>query len=200
MTDIQDEETVYLSKQLCELDYSSQTIQAKEFDNCTFRGCNFSETSFDRCKFVDCHFVQCNLSNINIDGCRFSDVTFEESKMIGVNWTKASWPGIVLHSPIKFYKCILNDSSFFGTHLQELMIEDCKAHDVDFREANLSEAVFTLTDFSSSLFNNTNLTYADFTDANNYTIDIYNNDIKGAKFCRVEAVSLLESLDIELVD
>jgi len=44
------------------------------------------------------------------------------------------------------------------------------------------------------------LTGTDFTEATNYNIDIYFNEIKRAKFSRYEAVRLLNSLGIELVD
>ena len=81
-----------------------------------------------------------------------------------------------------------------------MVIEECKAHDVDFREGDFGESNFTYTDFSNSLFNNTNLTGTDFTEAVNYNIDIYFNEIKRARFSRYEAVRLLNNLGIELVD
>lgn len=79
-------------------------------------------------------------------------------------------------------------------------MEECKAHDVDFRECNLTAASFTYTDFAHSLFRKTNLARANFTEAVNYDIDIQINEIKGAKFSRYEAARLLEGLGIELVD
>jgi uncharacterized protein YjbI with pentapeptide repeats len=94
----------------------------------------------------------------------------------------------------------MNDSCFFGLRLEELVIQECKAHDVDFREGNFSEADFTYTDFANSLFAETNLAGANFIEAISYTIDIYHNEIKRAKFSRYEAVRLLDSLNIELVD
>jgi uncharacterized protein YjbI with pentapeptide repeats len=135
-----------------------------------------------------------------ISQCRFTDAVFKDCKLIGIDWTLATWPDIVLFSPIKFFKCIISDSSFFGLSLNELKIEACKAHDVDFRDGRFCGANFTFTDFSNSLFKETDLTGADFTGAVNYRIDINYNKIKNAKFSRIEAVSLLESLDIELID
>ena len=82
----------------------------------------------------------------------------------------------------------------------EVVIVECKAHDVDFREARLAEASFTYTDFAHSLFHNTDLSGADFTEATNYSIDIQANQIKHAKFSRLEAANLLTHLGIELVD
>ncbi len=200
MANIADEINEYLTKNFDGLDLSKKIISSKIFDGCIFNKCDFSEATLNDNKFIDCHFVKCNFSIVNIQSSHFLDVIFDECKVIGTDWTDACWPGIPLCAPIKFHKCIINDSSFFGLSLEEMVIEECKAHDVDFREGNFSEANFTYTDFTGSLFNKTNLTGADFTEATNYNIDIYFNEIKRAKFCRHEAVRLLESLDIELID
>lgn len=200
MTDTHDTENEYVARTLSGLDWSGKDIVGREFDGCTFRECNFSEAAFSKCKFIDCQFIQCNLSLAKITLSKFSDVAFDECKMVGMDWTKAAWPGLALASPVKFHKCIVNDSSFFGLGLEELVMEECKAHDVDFRECNLTEASFTYTDFSHSLFRKTNLTRANFVEAINYDIDIHVNELKGAKFCRYEAARLLEGLGIELID
>ena len=71
---------------------------------------------------------------------------------------------------------------------------------MDFREGSFCEADFRSTDFANSLFKETDLTGADFTGAVNYRIDVNYNKISRAKFSRYEAVNLLESLGIELVD
>lgn len=152
------------------------------------------------CEFIECHFLKCNLSVAKLVNCRLNDVIFEECKMVGIDWTRARWPSIALFSPIKFYKCIMNDSTFFGLSLNEIVIEACKAHEVDFREGKFCDANFTFTDFANSLFKETDLTSADFTEAVNYRININHNLIRKAKFSRYEAVSLLDSLDIELID
>ena len=200
MTEIVDEINEYFSKRFNALDLSAKEIIAREFDGCTFSECDFSEALLTKSKFIDCQFIKCNLSVVKIGQCKFSDVVFDECKVIGVDWTRAWWPKFALCSPIKFHNCIINDSTFFGLSLQEIVIQHCKAHDVDFREGDFSEADFTYTDFANSLFNNTNLIGADFTEAINYSINIYFNEIKRAKFCRSEAIRLLDSLDIELVD
>jgi len=84
--------------------------------------------------------------------------------------------------------------------LSDLVIEECKAHNVDFREGDFSNGNFTYSDLTGSLFSNTKLLKADFTEAVNYDIDIFNNVLKQAKFTRFEAVNLLSALEIELVD
>jgi len=200
MNEFENDRDVYSAIRFEGLDSSQRKIHGKEFDECTFYECNFSDTEFDQCKFVDCHFLKCNLSVVKIARCKFLDVVFEQCKIIGVDWTTAAWSTLVLHAPIKFYQCTMNDSSFFGLKMEGVVMESCKSHEVDFREGNFSDAKFSHTDFSNSLFGHTNLTGADFTDAINYNIDIHFNEIKRAKFCRYEAVRLLNSLDIELVD
>lgn len=84
--------------------------------------------------------------------------------------------------------------------MQDLVMEECKAHNVDFREGDFSNSNFTYTDLSGCFFSNTNLSGADFSEATDYDIDVYQNIIKKAKFSRLEAVRLLSSLEIELVD
>jgi Uncharacterized low-complexity proteins len=182
------------------MDFSGQEIISKEFDGCTFQKCDFSEASFKRCNFVDCDFSNCNLSNAKLEYSKFSDVCFKNSKLLGINWTRVAWPSLMFSSPIKFYNSILSDCSFYGLVLQELVLEECKAHNTDFREGDFSNANFTHTDLAGSLFANTNLTGADFSEATDYDIDIYINKIKKAKFSRFEAIRLLYSLEIELVD
>lgn len=200
MITLDDTRTEYLSQVFKDIDLSYEEIHCIEFDGCTFRECNFSETDLKKSRFIDCHFEQCNLSNARIELCRFSETSFHECKMVGIDWTRANWPGLSLPSAIKFYKCILNDSSFYGLDLEELVMQECKAHDVDFREGNFSHADFRHTDFTNSLFIATNLSNSNFTEALNYNIDINLNQIQGAKFSRYEAINLLYSLGIELVD
>ena len=195
-----DEKGQYWSQTFKDLDFSNQEIELKEFDGCAFEGCDFSEAILKRCRFIDCEFIKCNLSNLHIEYSKFSDVAFYESKLIGIDWTKASWPRVALHATVKFHQSLMNDCSFFGLQLQEIVLEECKAHSVDFREGDFSHANFRHSDLSGSLFNNTVLSDADFSEATAYDINIHTNNIKRAKFSRFEAVRLLDCLEIELVD
>lgn len=183
-----------------DLDLSEAEIISKEFDDCTFIDCDFSEAQLRHCIFEDCRFLKCNLGVVKVDGSRFSNVVFEESKLSGIDWTKAVYSDILLDAPLTFVNCILDYASFYGLRLQALVMRECKAYDVDFRECDLSGADLRESDFTDSLFRNTNLSGADLTLAENYTIDINVNTIKGARFSRYEALTLLEGLEITLVD
>lgn len=190
----------FLNQPFKEMVLHNHEIFEKEFDNCEFSNCDFHESIFQKCKFYECKFIRCNLSVIKVKNCSFFDTLFEDCKTIGIDWTLAAWPRIKLSSPIKFDKCILNDSSFMGLSLREIIMTDCKAHEVDFRDADCTQGDFTATDFHNSLFNHTNLTNANFAEAVNYNIHVLFNEIKQAKFTLPEAANLLRSLDIELLD
>jgi uncharacterized protein YjbI with pentapeptide repeats len=119
---------------------------------------------------------------------------------MGVNWAQADWAAAGLGKPLEFLRSVISHSTFIGLSLNDLQIKDCVAIDVDFREADLSQADFTGTDLSKSLFKDTNLTEADLSQARNYLIDPGQNVLKGARFSMPEAIALLYSMDIELID
>ena len=190
--------TEFYEQNFSSLSHPSTIIEDKLFEQCQFINANFSESQFIRCKFVDCEFNNCNLSAVKFKASLFNNVTFFESKVIGVNWTMLNWPLIRLSSPFHFYNSILSHSSFYGLELQELVIEACIAHDVDFREADLRRANFKLTDFEKSQFVHTKLNAADFTEAHSYSIDPTKNEIRKAKFSLPDAIHLLDGFDIQI--
>src|SRR5580704_16799296 len=100
----------FLNEHFKDLELSGKEILLKDFESCSFLGCNFSETTFNKCQFYECTFTRCNLSNAKVKSCSFFDTFFDESKVIGINWTIATWPRLKLSSPLSFNKCILNDS------------------------------------------------------------------------------------------
>ena len=180
------------------LSLNATTFHKKTFENCTFKNSDFQDSKFISCKFVDCTFESCNLANIDIQNSFFTTVIFEKSKVIGVNWARAKWPLINLTCSIQFYECNISESSFFELELIEMIMQGCKAHNVDFRGTNLSRASFVSTNFQNSLFLETNLDGADFTEAYDYNIHPNKNNIKHAKFSFPEVLSLLNHFEIEI--
>lgn len=190
--------TVFFDQLFEKLDLVSTTIKRKEFENCRFTQCNFDNATLCDCRFIDCEFVNCTLNTTILTNTVFLGVSFDSSKLMGINWTTNYWPNIVLSSPINFYACDISHSSFMGLNLSEINIQNCKAHDVDFREADLSRGNLTNSDFYQSWFIHTKLMGADFTDAANYNIDVRLNDIKGAVFTLPDVINLLENLEIKI--
>ena len=175
-------------------------LVSSEFYDSVFVRSSFAESVFRSCRFADCVFQGCDLSLIHVPETRFSSTRFENSKVIGVNWTEADWPTVGLINPVGFFESAISHCTFIGLTLRGIQIKECMAMDVDFREADLSQADFSGTDLSKSIFSNTNLSEADLSRARNYGIDPAQNTLNQAKFSLPEAMSLLYSLDIVLVE
>jgi fluoroquinolone resistance protein len=193
-------QTAYTDQVFKDVRLERVQLVSSEFYDCTFVRCSLVESVLRDCRLASCTFQACDLGLLRVPNSTFSDTRFEDSRIIGVNWTRATWPAARLHRPIGFFKCAISHSTFIGLSLRQIQIRDCVAVDVDFREADLSQADLTGTDLSESLFSNTNLTEADLSRAHNYHIDPTHNTLKGAKFSLPEAISLLYGLDIILVD
>lgn len=198
MTSTRFEQQDYANEHFSGLTMAGGLFNALEFYGCSFDGCDFSRTAWHGCKFDQCEFNECDLSGITVQGTRLLGVVFIACKMIDVDWTLASWPRVAISEPLNFQRCLLHDSTFMGLDMSGMVIGRCKAVDVNFSEADLTGADFSYSDLTSALFRNTTLAEANFIGAENYRIDIFKNDIRRAKFELPEAMSLLDSLDIEL--
>jgi len=175
-------------------------LVSSEFHECVSFHSSFVESTFRHCRFGNCVFRECDLSLIKPPESRLTSSRFENSKIMGVNWTEVHWPKTGLANPVSFSKCAISHSTFIGLRLEGIQIIDCVAIDVDFREADLSRADFAGSDLSQSIFGNTNLSQADLSRARNYRIDPGQSILKQARFSLREAMSLLHSMDIVLVD
>ncbi|MBC8504236.1 MAG: pentapeptide repeat-containing protein [Anaerolineales bacterium] len=190
----------YTDRTFEEVDLNATRLVSSQFNACTFVNCSFVETVLLDCRFIECKFKDCDMSLLQVSGSVVSGTTFEDSKLVGINWTHANWGTNLLQEPLAFARCVLNHSTFIGLTLAEFQFKDCIASDVDFREADLSQSMFEGTDLSESFFSQTNLTQADLSRARNYTINPEENTLKGAKFSLPEAMSLLFSMNILLID
>ncbi|MFC0268048.1 pentapeptide repeat-containing protein [Kushneria aurantia] len=175
-----------------------RTLENSRFDSCSFTACHFAESLFKSCRFVECCFSDCNFSMAQFDGTLLSNVDFQRCKLIGIDWTRARWPSINIPDALSFEECVLNDSSFFSLYLAGAKMVGCRIHRVDFNEADCEEVDFSDSDLEGAAFRRTSLRGANFVDAINYNIDIFENDLKGAKFALPQAIALLNALDIEL--
>lgn len=180
--------------------WNDKRLSGASFEECEFIDCDFSASQFRSCKFTNCDFKRCNLSLADFSNSPLFAISFSDCKLVGVDWTKADWPQYYRDFELKFVRCLLNDASFYGLTLNELILDECKLHDADFREGNFIDSKMTHCTFDRSLFMHTNLERVDFTDSTGCSIDVLANELKGARFSRYEAIHLLESLGIELVD
>ena len=190
---LSDKKTSYYKEKFTGVTYTSQKMEDKEFEDCVFEKCIFIECVFESCRFIDSSFSECSISAPKAFNSQFTNVTFSDSKIMGFDWTKAKNVRL-----LTFKRCDISYSNFSYLRLPNLKLLECVAREVNFNGADLSEGVFTKTDFSLSVFSATNLTKADFRTSFNYSIDFKFNTLKKAKFSLPEAISLLSSLDITL--
>lgn len=190
----------YFDQQFSKCVASAQHFSDIEFEQCQFIECDFSHSQFSNCRFIECEFINCNLSDLNWGYSSLEEVSFVDCKLNSIQWAQVNWPQLALTSSVSFKNCQLSHSSFYELQLKGLIMTDCFAKDVDFRQANLATSDFSNTDFRDSLFQQTNLSKVNFVGAMHFNIDIKNNNVSQAKFERFAALNLLSGLDIELVD
>ncbi len=188
----------YVDQSFEKLHMDQDVIETSEFINCRFNNCNFSGLHLQEARIINCEFISCDLSLLQVPNSSFAGVIFSDSKLIGVDWTRANWVREVLGNSLTFNKSILSHSTFIGLTLKGVKFVDCVAHNVDFRETDLSQSDFSGTDLTDSLFHKTNLTMANLELARNYQISPELNKITKARFAFPEALSLLYSMDIQL--
>ncbi len=172
---------------------TAENIEKVTFDECTFIDCRFVDCKFEKCVFIECEFQQSVISAIDPVSSRFLRPKFNRCKVIGIDWSK-----INKLENASFIECQLDYSNFSSLQIPRTKMIKCSAKEVRFTETDLSDGVFTDTDFQGSTFFKTNLSHADFRGAKNYSIDVSNNVIKKARFTLPEALSLLYGLDIEI--
>ncbi len=182
---------LHQEKEFSKLDLpKKQTVRA-EFYKCKFISCNLFQSKFIECDFEDCTFESCDLSLAMFQNSRLLDVSFSKTKLLGVDWKNLRNP-----SRYRFTECKLDGSNFFKMTIPQLHMQNCSARECDFSEANLTKGEFTGTDFLGSRFSQTNLSFADFSDAINYAIDPNKNKLKKTVFCHPEVTTLLNYFDI----
>jgi fluoroquinolone resistance protein len=185
----------YYQEHFAGLNLIGEWIRSKEFEDCRFEHCRFTGCNFFECAFLDCSFADCLFSTTELPTCSLIGIHFTDCKLIGLDWTQASnLRGLTIS------KSTLDYSVFHGLKLKNLKFLNCICKEVDFQEADLTDASFEGTDLEKSLFSHTNLTNTNFASATNYWIDARNNTLKRATFTLPEALSLLKPFDITLAD
>ena len=162
-----------------------ETIQSgHEYLSIIFKSGNYRHVTFEA-KFSHSSFIE---------------TIFKRCQLVGIDWTDTSLQKKNFLKPVDFDECELNHSTFTGLVLKNVLLIHCIAHDIVFSESDLSGADCRYSDFSNSIFHHTNLSGSDFRGALNYNISVLDNVVKKARFSLPEAMSLLNGLEIELID
>jgi len=177
-----------------QLQLANEDLGKKEFVECTFRHCDFSEAHLSTTDFIDCHFIGSNLSMIQVAGTGFKNVDFDNCKMLGVDFQVCS--DFLLK--LSFKDCQLDFSNFHQMKLAQTQFINCRMESVEFQEADLSRAVFKGSSLMNAQFYNSNLEESDFREAIAYIINPNQNRVKGAKFSLDGVMGLLQQYQIEI--
>jgi len=176
------------------LDFISTPLKLDEYDNCTFIACNFENQNLTNYMFVDCEFVDCNLSLIKVPNTAFKAVQFTNCKLLGIDFSESN-PFLL---NMNFDSCIMNLTSFYQLKFKQKKFKNCTLNEADITESDLSESVFEDCDLKRAIFDRSILIKTDFKTAHNFSIDVENNKIKGAKFSKANLAGLLTKYQLKI--
>jgi len=176
------------------VDFTTQTLNKGDYENCTFVNCAFSNLDLSGINFIECIFKNCDLSMAQTVKTVFRDVKFFECKLLGLRFEGRN---DFLFS-VDFEACQLNLSSFFKRTLKKARFQDCILREVDFTEADLTNSTFDNCDLSGAIFADSILEKVDFRTSYNYSINPERNRIKKAKFSIPGVLGLLDKYEIEI--
>ena len=183
--------------------------EGKKYENKRFHDTPLEIGEYENCTFKNCDFSDSTLSEIN-----FLDCEFQECNLSLTNLLKTSFGGIIfknckllgLHFEecndlmiiLTFTGCSLDLCSFNKLKIRSTVFENSRVTEADFTETDLKNSSFQNCDLHRTIFKNTNLEGVDFRTAFNYSIDPDTNRIKKAKFSLAGIAGLLDKYDIEI--
>jgi uncharacterized protein YjbI with pentapeptide repeats len=178
---------LFLDENYKGVDYTTTGFPTGEYDNCTFTECLFPKLHLSNTTFLECTFTDCNFTNAKFGGTTLNDVVFKGCKMVGVDLSVCN--DFMLS--IQLDGCVLDLANCYQLRLTQTHFKDCSLKETDFTECNLSQAIFTDCNLKGALFDRTDLQKTDFRTAQNYTIDLDLNKVKGAQFSKEGVHGLL---------
>ncbi len=174
-----------------ELDFP-EICKATEYFNCTFKRCNFTESDISHLIFIECTFDECNMKMIKVANTTFKDVMFRKSNLMGVNFFECN----KFMLSFSFEKCDLRLASFNSLSLKKIKISDSLLKEVDFTDADISEARLIKCDLENAIFDHTMIKKADLSSSENYSIDPEINTLTGSRFSLYGLPGLLDKYNI----
>ena len=172
--------------------YNENEISYKEYENCAFIDCNFTNCIFLAASFIDCKFVNCNFNGAKINHTSLRTVYFNKCKISDVNFAMIDKFIFEIH----FKDCNLDFSKFYALKLKGTTFTNTSLVAVDFLAADLSEVVFENCDLYRSEFDNAIANKTNFKTSFKYTINPEKTKIKKAIFSLEGVKGLLYKYDI----
>jgi len=177
-------------------DFTKEALGKVTYDQCDFIQCNFEKADLSYVQFQDCCFKNCNLDRAKLRETSFDQVVFDGCKMLGIHFSIVNQ----FQFDVQFIECTLDFSIFEQMRIRKSSFEGCHMHELDFTEADLRESSFKECDLHRTTFVRTKLEDVDFSSAINYTINLEENQAKGAIFSRNQVEGLLNQYQIKIED
>lgn len=184
------------------------------YEDTTFERKDYTQEPLPKGEYESCSFAACDFSNSDLSGirfteCEFSDCNLAMTKLINTSFRDVSFKdckmlGLCFYDCSEFLlsfgfeNCVLNHSSFHKLKIGGTLFRDSHLREADFTECDLSLAVFENCDLSRATFERTNLEGADLGSASGYSFDPDLNRIRGALFSTPAVIALLDKYDIRI--
>jgi len=191
---IKNQNKLYENKLFERIDYTTNSLDKGEYENCRFLNCNFYNGDLSHITFRECLFDGCDFSLAILKNTAINDIKFINCKLLGVLFDDCN-PFLL---SVDFENCLLKLAVFYKLKLKKTRFKNCNLQEADFTEADLSSSVLDDCDLQRAIFHKTNLEKADFRSSFHYSIDPENNRIKKAKFSRAGVLGLLDKYSIEI--
>jgi fluoroquinolone resistance protein len=181
----------------------------KIFDKIDFTQNPLPAGEYEYCTFSNCDFSNTDLSGIKFLECGFQACNLSLSKLVktafnDIKFVDCKMLGLHFENchefgfAVQFDNCTLNHCSFYKRKLKKTLFKNTKLQEADFTDADLTSSVFDGCDLAGAKFENTMLEKADFRTSINYSLDPELNRIKKAKFSQSGISGLLDKYDIEI--
>lgn len=187
------QEAFFENETFTDLELQGVDLGEKEFYRCTFLRTQLQESRWRNTILEACVFSGCDLTRAQLKSTGLRGVRFEGSKLMGVDFTDVS-----ANPEVTFEECLLRYASFVGLSLRKTEFLRCSALEANFFDLDLSEADFTGTNLEGSTFRGCTLTRTNFSQASGLFLDPARNRVKGTRVPVETAVSLAQSLGLQV--
>lgn len=131
----------------------NQCLEARQFNDCLFDSCNFSQAQMHNCFFSSCLMKNCNFSLTKVKGCRLQRVCFVSCKLVGIDFSECD-PRFLLFS---FESCLIDSCNFSCLPLQKTVWKDCTVRHCIFTSATSLRLTLEVLNSKEAFFTNATL-------------------------------------------
>lgn len=183
-----------IESKITDEDYSHSSLENTLFEDCTFENSLFNGTSIRNTNFRNCTFRNCRFMNVEFESVKLSGARFTECSLIGLQFDTFGFREISFHTMnSRLEACVFEEVDISGAELEESLLRECS-----FLACELEGASFAGSDLPGTVFEQNNLTRANFRRAQNYELNPQNNKITKAQFSTPEVLTLLKYLNISI--